>query len=80
MTAVTYTLRAERAGDSVPLAANADSDVRTLHWFVDDAYVGSGVPGISVAWTPPRTGAFVVRAIDDRGRADSRQLRVALVR
>lgn len=81
VTAATYTLRAARTGsESVPLAARADSDVRTLHWFVDEAYVGSGVPGIAVPWTPPRTGSFVVRAIDDRGRADSRPLRVAIVR
>ncbi len=81
VTAVTYTLRAASAGsESIPLAANADSDVRRLHWFVDDAYVGSGLPGIAVPWAPPRTGAFVVRAIDDRGRADSRRLQVALVR
>jgi penicillin-binding protein 1C len=81
LTAATYTLRAARASsETIPLAANADSDVRTLHWFVDDAYVGTGEPGIAIPWTPQHSGAFIVRAIDDRGRADSRELRVAVVR
>jgi penicillin-binding protein 1C len=76
----TYTLRASRVGsESIPLAATTDGGVRTLHWFVDDAYVGTTRPDTAVSWTPGRSGAFVVRAIDDQGRADSRELRVAVV-
>ncbi len=76
----TYTLRAARAGtETIPLSATADGDVRTVHWFVDDAYVGTGQPDIAIAWSPGRSGAFMVRAIDDRGRADSRELQVAIV-
>ncbi|HMN44183.1 MAG TPA: penicillin-binding protein 1C [Povalibacter sp.] len=81
VTAATYTVRAARVGsESIPLAANADSEVRRLHWFVDDSYIGTGTPGIALAWNPQRSGHFVVRAVDDRGRADSRALEVALVR
>lgn len=81
LTAATYTLRAARAtSETIPLAANADSEVRTLHWFVDDAYVGTGEPGVAIPWAPQHSGTFIVRAIDDRGRADSRELRVAVVR
>jgi penicillin-binding protein 1C len=37
VTAATYTIRAGRVGNEpVPLAANADSEVRRLHWFVDE--------------------------------------------
>ena len=47
LTASTYTLRAARAGnETIPLAATTDGDVRTLHWFVDDAYVGTAQPGV----------------------------------
>jgi penicillin-binding protein 1C len=81
VTAVTYTVRAGRVGDgSIPLAAHADSEVRKLHWFVDDSYIGAGAPGIAVGWNPTHSGRYVVRAVDDRGRADSRELNVALVR
>jgi penicillin-binding protein 1C len=76
----TYTLRASRVGsETIPLTATTDGGVRTLHWFVDDAYVGTTRPDATVSWTPGRSGAFLVRAIDDQGRADSRELRVAVV-
>jgi len=81
VTAATYTIRAGRVGNEpVPLAANADSEVRRLHWFVDESYVGTSAPGIALAWNPHGSGHYVVRAIDDRGRADSRPLDIALVR
>jgi penicillin-binding protein 1C len=81
VTTVTYTVRAMRVGaESIPLSANADSEVHRLHWFVDEDYIGTGVPGIAVPWNPQRSGKYIVRAVDDRGRADSRELNVALVR
>jgi penicillin-binding protein 1C len=79
--AVTYTVRTGRVGNEpIPLAANADSEVRRLHWFVDDSYVGTGTPGIAIGWNPSRAGRYIVRTVDDRGRADSRELSVELVR
>lgn len=79
--AVTYTVRTGRVGSEViPLAANADSEVRRLHWFVDDSYVGTGTPGVAIGWHPTRAGRYIVRTVDDRGRADSRELSVELVR
>ena len=79
--AVTYTMRSGRVGnETIPLAANADSEVRRLHWFVDESYVGTGTPGIAIGWNPPRAGRYIVRTVDDRGRADSRELFVELVR
>jgi penicillin-binding protein 1C len=81
VTGATYTVRAMKLGaETIPLAANADSEVRTVHWFIDESYIGTGTPGIAVPWTPQRSGHYVVRAIDDRGRADSRGLWVAVVR
>lgn len=79
--AVTYTLRSGRIGnETIPLAANADSEVRRLHWFVDQSYIGTGTPGVAIGWNPSHAGRYVVRAVDDRGRADSRELIVELVR
>ncbi len=47
----TYTLRAARVGnETIPLAATTDGDVRTVHWFVDDAYVGTSHPDVAVSW------------------------------
>jgi penicillin-binding protein 1C len=81
VTSATYTVRAGRVGqEAIPLAANADSEIRRLYWFVDEDYVGVGAPGVALSWTPARSGRYVVRAVDDRGRADSRLLQVAFVR
>ena len=80
ITAVTYTLRAPRIGtESIPLAANTDSEARRVHWFVDDSYVGSAAPGSALGWTPIRAGKYLVRAVDDRGGADTRELRIEIV-
>jgi membrane carboxypeptidase/penicillin-binding protein PbpC len=76
----TYTLRAARVmSETIPLAATADGEVRTVHWFVDDAYVGTSQLDVAVTWTPGRSGEFTVRAVDDQGRVDSRDLRVGIV-
>lgn len=76
----TYALRASRIGaESVPLAASAEGTVRTIHWFVDDAYVGSAQPEAAVPWRPRHSGSYLVRAVDDQGRSDARELRIAVV-
>ena len=80
LTSVTYTVRAERIGtESIPLAANADAEARRVHWFVNNGYVGSAAPGIALAWSPTQAGAYLVRAVDDRGAADTRTLEVRIV-
>ncbi|HTW34692.1 MAG TPA: penicillin-binding protein 1C [Rhizomicrobium sp.] len=59
--------------------ATADADAHLLYWFVDDAYVGTSVPGEPLYWQPAAAGNYRVRAVDDRGRSDERPLDVSLV-
>jgi penicillin-binding protein 1C len=61
----------------VPLAANADADVGNLYWFVNDSFVGIGKPNIALAWRPAQPGRYLVRVVDEHGRADARELAVA---
>lgn len=61
----------------VPLAATADAGVGTLYWFVNDSFVGAGKPNFALAWKPAQPGSYIVRVIDDHGRADVRELAVA---
>jgi penicillin-binding protein 1C len=78
---VSYSVRADRLGEErLSFNANADGDVRTLYWFVDEAFVGQSPPGVALAWIPTRPGRYRVSAIDERGRADRRELEVELVR
>jgi penicillin-binding protein 1C len=74
-----YSLRASRVGDDpLPLIAVTDADARELFWFVDAELVGRTRPGAPLLW-PPRPGRFVVRAVDDQGRAGAARVRVEVV-
>ncbi len=78
---VEYQLRAGRVeSESVPLTANVSGEVHTLYWFVNDAYVGDSRPGTPLVWKPGRSGKFLVRAVDEQGRSDVRELRVGISR
>jgi len=74
-----YTLRRGTGGDQrIAFAATVDAGVQRVYWFVDDAYLGSTAAGESLFWSAPAAGAHVVRAVDDHGCGDSRELRVDL--
>ncbi len=62
----------------IALSAVTDADVRRLYWFVDQAFVGQSTPGEELDWQPPSAGEYRIRAVDDHGRSDERELRVAL--
>lgn len=76
----TYALRLDKpSGNSIAFTADADADVNWLYWFVDNAYIGRSAPTHALDWTPPHAGSYQVRAVDDRGRADARNLTVSAV-
>jgi penicillin-binding protein 1C len=62
----------------VPLSAAVSGDVSAVYWFIDDSFQAAAKPNASVAWKPRRPGLYRVRVVDDRGRADSRELAVAV--
>jgi penicillin-binding protein 1C len=70
-----YVMRAsqpERNG--VPLAATAEGGVNTLYWFANDSFVTAGRPGIALPWKPAQPGRYLLRVVDEHGRADSREV------
>lgn len=73
---VVYEIRGE-PGDEIPFSAVSDADGRSVDWFVDDVWVGRVASGTTLFWRA-RPGHFVVRAVDDLGRAETRRLEVAL--
>lgn len=72
----TYYARPGEA-EPIPFTATADADARELWWFVDGEFVGRSSSGRPFFWTA-RPGRAVVRVVDDQGRADARELQVAL--
>ncbi len=76
---VVYSVRAhETDKQTIPLAATADADVKWVHWFINEEYVGKAARDESLFWKA-RPGTFSVRAVDDSGRAGSRVIQVAVV-
>ncbi len=75
-----YTLRQAKLGEEkIAFAASVDAGVSDVFWFVDDAFVGRASAGESLFWTAEHAGRHRVRVIDDRGRADERELEIAVV-
>jgi len=74
-----YHMRVGAAGDEVlNLEATAETSREHLHWFVDAAYLGISQPSAALLWKL-EPGRHVIRAVDDLGRADSRQITVTVV-
>ncbi len=71
---IAYSIAAD-GGTEIPFAAITDADSRVVYWFVDDQLVGTSRSGESYMWKA-RPGSFLVRAIDQQGRAVAEQLKV----
>ncbi len=67
------------AEESVNLRATTDADTREVFWFADQTFIGRAKAGAGFAWRPSAAGNYTLRAVDDHGRADSRELRVTVV-
>ena len=70
-----YVMRASQPERNVvPLAATAEGGVNTLYWFANDSFVTAGRPGTALPWKPSQPGRYLLRVVDEHGRADSREV------
>jgi penicillin-binding protein 1C len=74
---VTYTVRLSKP-ETIALRANRDGQ-GPIYWFADNSFVAKSESGNAVAWTPQKAGRYVLRAVDEAGRADSREVNVEFV-
>jgi penicillin-binding protein 1C len=75
---VIYTVRlAAEKNHSLTLRATADAEAQEIFWFAGPAYLGKATRGSDLSWTPSAPGEYLLRAVDNRGRSDSRAVRVA---
>jgi penicillin-binding protein 1C len=68
-----------QSAESVPLLASTDADARGVYWFVNESFVATSRPGSTLLWKPSASGKFIVRAVDDGGRSDARDLSIQVV-
>ena len=74
--AVTYTTR---ISNPVAISLRAEGNRGKLFWFSNDAFIGDANAGEALAWNPPRAGRYLLRVVDEAGRADSRDVAVEVV-
>jgi penicillin-binding protein 1C len=75
---LSYMIRMSNKGKSkIPFAAVTDADIRLVYWFVNDSFVGKTPPDKPFLWDA-RPGKFIVRAVDDHGLSDAREMVVQI--
>ena len=76
---VTYNLRMKDKKNSIiPFTAVTDADVRTIYWFMNQDFVGKSKSGENL-FLSPAPGKYIVRAVDDQGRSDSKKISIEIV-
>lgn len=75
--ATRYRIRFDgREQPGIPLAATTDGDAHRVYWFADGAFIGEAGSGQVLAWQPVRAGRIRLRAVDEHGRSDEREVLV----
>jgi penicillin-binding protein 1C len=78
---VVHTLRSNHPQPLV-LRAEAAAGTQTIYWFTNDAFVGRTAPGEGLTWLPAMAAShrrYTLRAVDDQGHAESREVTVEIV-
>jgi penicillin-binding protein 1C len=60
----------------IPLSAVVDADVKNLHWFLNESYLGKSPRNKIFLWHA-HPGKYTIRIVDDFGRSDARDVIVA---
>ena len=79
---VTYTIRLShqnlKTPETIALRANRDAQ-GAIYWFADTSFIAKSETGDAVAWVPQKAGHYVLRAVDDAGQSDSREVQIEFV-
>jgi penicillin-binding protein 1C len=75
---LSYVLRADsKHNKTIPFTAVTDAGIAYVYWFVNEVFVAKTRAGNPYLWKA-KPGKFVVRAVDDQGLSDARDLHVQL--
>jgi penicillin-binding protein 1C len=76
---ITYVFRAQNfENENIVFKADADTDAKTVFWFLDNKYIGQSKPG-TVFLAKTQSGTFSVKAVDDLGRSSESKLKVEIL-
>jgi penicillin-binding protein 1C len=74
-----------RGADALKIGINfkvpkkSDTKTSEVFWFADQTFIDRTKAGAGFAWRPNAAGNYLLRAVDDHGRVDRRELRVTVV-
>jgi penicillin-binding protein 1C len=74
---IVYHAHLRASENAIPLKANVDGEVKLLHWFADNQYVGSSHPEDAVFWKPS-PGRYTLRVVDEHGNSEMVQVTVSI--
>jgi len=74
---VTYTIRLNKP-ETIALKASRGGQ-GAIYWFADNGFIAKSEAGAAVAWSPQKAGRYVLRAVDDAGQSDSREVAVEFI-
>lgn len=74
---VTYTISLSKP-ETIALKANRGG-IGTIYWFADNSFIAKSEADAGIAWSPLHAGNYVLRAVDEYGQADARNVVVEFI-
>ncbi len=76
---ITYVLRSDHTfNNTIPFTAVTDAGIANIYWFVNETFVAKISAGKSFLWKA-RPGRFVVRAVDEHGLSDAKDINIQIL-
>lgn len=74
---VTYTMRLSKP-ETIALKASRGGQ-GAIYWFADNSFIAKSEAGAGIAWSPQKAGHYLLRAVDNMGQSDSREVAIEFV-
>lgn len=74
---VSYTIRLGKP-EAIALRASRGGQ-GNIYWFADNSFIAKSEAGAGIAWLPQKAGHYLLRAVDNAGQSDSREVEVEFV-
>ncbi len=74
---VAYTISVSKP-ETIALRANRVG-IGTIYWFADNSFIAKSEAGAGIAWSPLHAGNYVLRAVNEYGQADIRNVVVEFI-
>jgi penicillin-binding protein 1C len=74
---VSYTIRLGKP-EAIALRASRGGQ-GNIYWFADNSFIAKSEAGACIAWSPQKAGHYLLRAVDNAGQSDSREVEVEFV-